>query len=96
LAVILLEIRTAWKEDLKATTAELVYGEPLRLPGQSLEDRPGKPAENMVGRLRKIIEKLGLRMRRHGEKTIFVFKDMSTAPKVFVRQDALAGTFQLL
>jgi hypothetical protein len=33
LSLVLLRIRTTWKEDLAASTAELVNGEPLRLPG---------------------------------------------------------------
>jgi len=96
LPIILLGVRTAWKEDLKVTAAELVYGETLRLPGQFLKECPGKSADNVIGRLRKIIEKLCPRIRRHGEKTTFVFKDMDTTPKVFLRQDALQGTLQPL
>ena len=34
LPLILLGIHTALKEDLKATTAEMVYGTTLRLPGE--------------------------------------------------------------
>ena len=36
LPLVLLGIRSAWKEDLNATTAEMVYGQPLRLPDQFL------------------------------------------------------------
>jgi hypothetical protein len=36
LPLVLLGIRTAFKEDLQASVAELVYGEPLRLPGELL------------------------------------------------------------
>jgi len=39
LPTILLGIRAAWREDLNATTAELVYGETLRLPGQFLSNQ---------------------------------------------------------
>jgi len=42
----------------------------------------------MVGRLKKIIENLRLKMKRHGKKTTFVFKNMATILKVFLRQDA--------
>ncbi|XP_071575188.1 uncharacterized protein [Temnothorax nylanderi] len=38
LPIVLMEIRAAWKEDLDATPAELVFGEPIRLPGQFLEE----------------------------------------------------------
>jgi hypothetical protein len=33
---VLLGIRTSFKEDLQASVAELVYGEPLRIPGELL------------------------------------------------------------
>jgi hypothetical protein len=36
LPLILLGIRTAYKEDLHSSAAELVYGEPLRVPGEFL------------------------------------------------------------
>ena len=38
----LLGIRTTLKEDLKCTTAELVYGTSLRLPGEFYRSRPSK------------------------------------------------------
>ncbi|XP_050352242.1 uncharacterized protein K02A2.6-like [Nymphalis io] len=37
---VLLGIRSAYKDDIKASTAELVYGEPLRLPGQFFSSAP--------------------------------------------------------
>jgi transposase InsO family protein len=36
LPLVLLGIRTAFKEDLQASVAELVYGKPLRIPGELL------------------------------------------------------------
>jgi hypothetical protein len=36
LPLVLLGIRTTFKEDLQASVAELVYGEPLRIPGELL------------------------------------------------------------
>jgi len=66
----------------------------LRLPEQFLEERPGKAADNVIERLRKTIEKLRPKLRRHGEKSTFIFKDMATTPKVFLRQDAPQGTLQ--
>ena len=40
LPLILLGIRTALKEDLSSTAAELVYGTTLRLPGEFIEPSP--------------------------------------------------------
>jgi cleavage and polyadenylation specificity factor subunit 1 len=36
LPLVLLGIRTAYKENLQASVAEFVYGEPLRIPGELL------------------------------------------------------------
>jgi hypothetical protein len=36
LPLVLLGVRTSFKEDLQASVAELVYGEPLRIPGEFL------------------------------------------------------------
>jgi transposase InsO family protein len=36
LPLVLLGIRTAFKTDLQASVAELIYGEPLRIPGELL------------------------------------------------------------
>jgi len=78
-------IRAAWKEDLKATSAEMVFGE--RLPGQFLEDRATKTPDTVIGKLRKVMQKLQPTVRRHGRKATFIFKEMATAKEVFVRQD---------
>jgi len=40
LPLILMGIRSSWKEDLGATAAEMVYGQPLRLSGQFLTLQP--------------------------------------------------------
>jgi hypothetical protein len=36
LPLVLLGIRTVFKEGLQASTAEFAYGEPLRIPGEQL------------------------------------------------------------
>ncbi|XP_071042760.1 uncharacterized protein [Parasteatoda tepidariorum] len=56
---ILLGIRPAWKEDLRVTTAEKVYGTPIRLPGKFLCPSTGTadPA-NFVGKLNETMQEL--------------------------------------
>jgi transposase InsO family protein len=44
LPLVLLGIRTAYKEDLQTSVAELVYGEPLRIPGE-LPTPTAKPVD---------------------------------------------------
>ncbi|KMQ87563.1 gag-pol polyprotein [Lasius niger] len=96
LPIILLGVRAAWKEDLQATPAEIVYGETIRLPGQFLHDqnnKPGEDTEDFIGRLKKNMQQLQSKIKRHGEKPTFVFKDLQTTPQVFVRHDAPSATF---
>jgi len=89
-----MEIRAAWKEDLKATFAEIVFNETIKLLEQFLEERPISTLESVVGRLRKTMQKFRSILRRHGTKTIFVFKKMYKEQKIFVKQDMPTKTLQ--
>jgi len=56
LPTVLLGLRTCLKEDLKRSPAELIYGAPLRVPGEFLENRdPKEDSETFVMALRKRI-----------------------------------------
>lgn len=94
LPVVLMGIRAAWKEDIQATPAEMVYGEPIRLPGQFLEETniQSNGANDYADKLAKIIRKLRPTIKRHGQKATFVHKDMATTDQVFLRHDAPTGT----
>ncbi|XP_070172275.1 uncharacterized protein [Polyergus mexicanus] len=84
LPTILLGIRAAWKEDLQATLAE------LEQQGQETEQQ----ADTIVEKLRKTMQQLRPVIKRHGQKAVFIFKDMATTPQVFVRHDAPTGALQ--
>lgn len=97
--LVLLGVRSAWKEDLSSSSAELVYGEQLHLPGEflSASTAPAVPDyTDFLTRIRLHMEKLQpAAVKRHGhESNIFVFKDLSTASHVFLRQDALRKSLQ--
>nr|XP_022908012.1 uncharacterized protein LOC111419444 [Onthophagus taurus] len=92
LPVVLLGIRSAWRDDLSATTAELVYGEPLRVPGEFLPPRESsgneEGATNFSQELKKHFQQLqSIHGTRHGSKKIFVFRDLSTCRHVWIRLD---------
>ncbi|XP_068627447.1 uncharacterized protein [Battus philenor] len=89
LPLVLLGIRTAWKEDIKASAAELVYGETLRLPGEFFVPNKASPdVTDFVSRLRLHMARLSPEpASRHGKKTFYVPKDLATAEFVFLRQD---------
>ncbi|CAD6997702.1 unnamed protein product [Ceratitis capitata] len=91
LPIVLLGIRAAWKEDLGATPVDLVYGEPLRLPGEFLAPSPrrGLPPSNIAERLRSHFADLAPQpVARHGQRKTFIFKELASCSHVFVRRDA--------
>ena len=59
LPLVLLGMRTAFKEDLQASVSELLYGEPLRIPGELLAAPPtnGDPSE-LITQFRRHFEQL--------------------------------------
>jgi hypothetical protein len=94
LPLVLLGIRSAWKEDLNASAAELVYGSPLRLPGEFFAPSPSACTDvtDFAARLQVHIGKLRpVPASRHAAPSTFIFKDLATASHVFLRQGALRG-----
>jgi transposase InsO family protein len=99
LPTVLLGIRAAWKEDLQATPAEMVYGETIRLPGEFLgprsTTRDDYDATNFVKQLRDNFNDLQpVPGSHHTYKNVFVFKDLLTASHVFVRVDSARKPLQ--
>lgn len=89
LPLVLLGIRSAWKEDLKTSAAELVYGEPLRLPGQffSPSHNTEPDISSFTCRLRTHIANLSPTSASwHGNKTFYVPADIFSCDYVFLRQ----------
>lgn len=98
LPLVLLGVRSAFKEDLQASTAELVYGEPLRLPGDffvTRQNHENTDITEFTTRLRRFADNIRpTPASRHGSNKIFIFKDLTTSNQVFVRDDALRGALQ--
>ncbi|XP_045462224.1 uncharacterized protein LOC123672239 [Harmonia axyridis] len=87
---VLLGMRAAWRDDMKATAAEMVYGEPLRLPGGFLSTSTddGADTADFVVDLRQQIRRIRpINANHHGERPSFVFKELDTSPFVFVRHE---------
>jgi hypothetical protein len=88
LPLVLLGIRSAWKEDLQSSAAELVYGEPLRLPGQFFtpSDEP-VDVTDFTSRLRNHMSKLAPQPTAwHTNRLFYLPKDLQTSSHVFLRQ----------
>lgn len=96
LPTILLGIRSAWKEDLAATSAELVYGEPVRLPGEFLNESSsnGDTSEYLRAMREHFAQLRPIDGTKHGTKKTFMFKDLKTASHVFVRRDSPKCMFE--
>lgn len=87
---VLLGIRASWKEDLQTSFAELVYGQPLRLPGEFFANSTNHTLDtaDFVKDLRQHLRQLRpAQTRKHGERKVRntnVFKDLGTPEKVFL------------
>lgn len=97
LPTVLMGIRAAWREDLKCTSAELVYGEPLRLPGEFLNAR-SSDKDDLTGFVKGLSQQMhNLRPvegTRHNNRRTFIFKDLHSTTHVLLRDDTIRGPLQ--
>lgn len=98
LPLVLLGMRSAWKEDLQTSAAELVYGEPLCLPGQFLspsDDFSSDDITQYANRLRAHIQKLTPKPAAwHSSSPFYVPRDLQTTSHVFLRQDRVRASLE--
>ena len=99
LPLVLLGIRTAFKEDLNCTAAELVYGTTLRLPGEFFAT--GKDTEMptdhgaYVTQLKSTMQRLQAVPPRHPhQRQTHISDDLLTGSHVFVRHDGVRKPLQ--
>jgi cleavage and polyadenylation specificity factor subunit 1 len=93
LPLVLLGIRTAFKENLQASVAELVYGEPLRIPGELLTPTsdpvgPVDPAHHITELRQNMARLIPIPATRHASPATFVHSDLEKCTRVVLRQDA--------
>lgn len=96
LPTILLGIRSSIKEDIGCSSAELVYGSPLRLPGEFFDKTsPGTSENEFHLRLRSTIQSLQpVPASHHIKERSFVHKDLQSCTHVFVRNDMVRKPLQ--
>ena len=90
LPMVLLGLRSSYKEDLQACTAELVYGTTLCLPGQFFDASlrsSVNPTSDLVCKLKQTMQKLQATPTKLHTRTKYVSKKLDTCTHVFVRQD---------
>jgi cleavage and polyadenylation specificity factor subunit 1 len=88
---VLLGLRTVPHEGLHVSSAEMVYGDPLVLPGEFFPDDDAALKNHDLQRLRRIVGGFApwtaTKHSRHTEE--FRFKALKFAPYVFIRDDAI-------
>ena len=91
---VLLGVRSAVKERLGRSTAEMIYGTTLRLPGEFTQQYTvdaNTYLENYSGKLRVAMSRLRLCPPRDTQHTnIFQYKEIETCTHVFLRRIAIA------
>ena len=97
LPLILLGLRTALKQDLNSTTAEMVYGTTLRLPGEFLTPSPTislpNPSE-FLNKLKSYFRHIKPTSPRPHTSNVNIPQALPTATHVFVRHDAVRKPLQ--
>lgn len=100
LPLVLLGMRSSWKDDLQASPAELVYGEPLLLPGQFLSPKDDYTTTDVTlyaTRLRSHMAKLTPKPTSWHTPTsspFYIPRDLTDSSHVFLRLDRLRGSLE--
>ena len=94
LPAVLLVVRSAVKERLGRSAAEMIYGTTLRLPGEFTKQYTvdaNTDLENYSDKLRVAMSRLRLCPPRDTQQTnIFQYKEIATSTHVFLRRIAIA------
>ena len=93
---VLLGIRTTPKEDLAASSAELVYGAPLTVPGDFVASSPGPlDPTALLPRIRDAVRLfVPSPTTQHGTSRSFVPQKLGNSDFIFIRRDAHRTAFQ--
>ena len=93
---VMLGLRSAPKEDLQASAAELVYGQPLRVPGEFLPEAttPWSPASHLSAARGAAGAFAPVPTSRHCLPQTYVPKDLPSARYVFIRHDSHRSPLQ--
>ncbi|GFT77528.1 pol polyprotein [Nephila pilipes] len=96
LPTILLSLRASLKENIGYTSAELVYGKTLRLPGEFFDYTQANSDPAQLGeQLRHYMQQLKPKpIVSHAKQAVFVHKDLKARTHVFVRRDSVRRSLQ--
>ena len=91
LPMIMLALRCVFKDDIKATPSEMVYGENIKLPCDFFENIDDDSfGTEFIQQLRDLMRKIQpVPASNHANNKVFVQKDLQTCTHVFLRDDAV-------
>ncbi|KAK3752626.1 hypothetical protein RRG08_008769 [Elysia crispata] len=92
---VLLGLRTTPKEDLGYSSAELVYGEPLTIPGELVPPKSAKSMDDLLLNFRLNIPLYApLPASHHTSARTYLSPSLLAAKHVYVRRDGTKGPLQ--
>lgn len=93
LPLILLGLRTAYKADIKASPAELVYGSTLKIPAEFFHSSPQTDPPDtteFTQQLKRVMHSMQpTKTAWHDKRAPFVHSDLQTCTHVFIRNDTV-------
>lgn len=96
LPLILLGLRSTYKNDIQATPAEMIYGTTLRLPSDFfVETKPTNNETEFITEFRKTMTNIKeIPASDHSNNKYFIQKDLHTTTHVFIRNDMVKTPLQ--
>lgn len=97
LSSVLLGLRTSLKEDFGASSAEMIYGETLQLPGMFFKTVDDVDPTSHLATIKKVVSQLKpIEPLDHQSKNkvFFVNKDLNTCTHVWIRRDSYTKPLQ--
>lgn len=95
LPLVLLGLRSVIREDLGCSSAELVYGTPLNLPGEFFTSCRDIKHSEFNRLLQDSIRKLKpVETSSHGKRTVFVSSKLSSCSHVFIYNNAVTSCLE--
>lgn len=96
LPLILLGLRTSIREDSNCSVAEMVYGQPLRIPGEFFDHHTEQAnRSDFVQSLRQVVQHIKpMNNTRHSKQRVFIPSELKTCKAVFVRVDTVKRPLQ--
>lgn len=91
LPTVLLGLRTTYKEDLKASPAKMLFGAPLRIPGEFfVTDSIAADPQVFISKFRQHIQTVKpIQTAHHTKPRLFTLKNLDTCGHVFKRVDSI-------